>query len=145
MAPKTLTSGGSSGSGPAVITRLAASSSGASGAHACHASTSAAASVKRRSKAVASGAGTVRNVNEVTIPKRPPPAPRSAQNSSGSRCSSHSTSRPPSATVAPTSESEVSPWRRPMIPSPPPSVSPAIPTSGPQPAGIVTPCSSRAS
>jgi hypothetical protein len=32
-----------------------------------------------------------------------------------------------------------------MIPSPPPSVSPAIPTSGPHPAGIVTPCSSSAS
>ena len=69
-------------------------------------------------------------------------APRSAQNSSGSRSSSHPTSRPSASTIrALTSESQVSPCTRPRRPSPPPRVSPAMPTVAPQPAGMVRPCS----
>ena len=80
------------------------------------------------------------------MPKRPPPGARSAQNSSGSRCSSHSTATLAADGDLRTGErSPGQPVAAAHDPSPPPSVSPAIPTSGPQPAGIVTPCSSRAS
>ena len=76
--------GGAAGSGPAVTSRLAASSSGASGAHACQASATAAASSYGhcRCSVVVVGAGTVRSVSSVTTPNWQPPAPRKAQNSS---------------------------------------------------------------
>ena len=148
MAPNTCTFGGAAGSGPAVTSRLAASSSGASGAHACQASATAAASSYGhcRCSVVVVGAGTVRSVSSVTTPNWQPPAPRKAQNSSAWRCSSQSTTRlSASTTCAATSWSQVRPCLRPRIPSPPPSTSPAIPTVGPQPAAIATPCGSSAS
>ena len=105
IAPKTLTTGGSPGSGPAVITRLAAISSGALGRPRLprlHELDRGALPAKVEGGRVRRG--TVRNVNDVTIPKCPPPAPRSAQKRSGSWCSSHATTRPSaSATSAPTS------------------------------------------
>jgi hypothetical protein len=59
---------------------VASTSSGASGAHACQAWTTAAAAAggQTRWKTVVAGAVTVRNTREVTTPKWPPPAPRSA-------------------------------------------------------------------
>src|SRR5215216_2512537 len=88
------------------------------------------------------GAGTVRNASEVTTPKLPAPAPRRAQNSSGSRVASHSIRRPFARTIwAPIRWSEVTPYFLPRIPSPPPRVSPATPTSGQVPAGMARPCS----
>ena len=66
------------------MSKLAASSSGAAGAQLCQASTTAAARAcgQGRWKTVAVGAGTVLNTRDVTTPKLPPPAPRSAQNRS---------------------------------------------------------------
>ena len=82
-------------------------------------------------------------MSEVTTPKRAPPAPRSAQQQV----------RLVGVDDAPVGEhdlrarrlSEVSPCRRPRIPRPPPSVRPAMPTVGPQPAGMVRPWASSAS
>ena len=139
---------GRSGSGPAVRSRLAATSSGASGAQCCQASTSVAAAAggQRRSKVVASGSGSVASTKLVTTPNRHAPAPRSAQNRSPWWCSSQRTIRPSASTTsAASSWSEVSPCRRPRIPSPPPRVRPAMPTVGPQPPAIVRPCSASAS
>ena len=148
IVPNTCASTGAAGSADAVTSRLAASSSGPSGDHDCQAaiSSGAAAAGQTRWKPVSSGAATVAKASAVTTPKRAPPAPRSAQNRSGSRSASQVTERPSgSVTCAARRASEVSPWRRPRIPSPPPRVRPAMPTSGPQPAGIVTPCGASAS
>jgi hypothetical protein len=78
--PTTSTPGGRSPS-PAVNRKVASSSSGPSGAQACHAWTTAAAAAggQVRWKMVAAGAGRVRNTREVTTPKCPPPAPRPEQ------------------------------------------------------------------
>jgi hypothetical protein len=143
-----LTAGGRPASPAAVTSRLAASSSGAAGAQVCQAPITAAAWVcgQVRWKLVAAGSGSVRNTSEVTTPRLPPPAPRSAQNSSWSWWSSQSTTRPSASTTRAASRwSQVSPCVRPRIPSPPPSVSPAIPTVGPQPAGMVSSCAASAS
>ena len=132
----------------AVTLRLAASSSGPVGAHPCQASTTSAAWSygHDRWKFVADGSGTVRNSNDVTTPRVPAPAPRSAQNRSPSWCSSQRTTRPSARTTsAPIRRSEVTPYFRPRIPSPPPSVRPAIPTEGQVPAGMARPCSCNAS
>ena len=87
------------------------------------------------------GAGKLRKLSEVATANWPPPAPRRAQKRSGSRCSLASTMRPSARTTrAPSSWSAVRPCERPRMPSPPPSVRPAMPTSGPQPAAIVRPC-----
>ena len=142
----TSTEGGRSISSEAVTFRLAASSSGPFGAHACQASITAAASENghERWRLVASGAGTGWKTRDVTTPKLPQPAPRSAQNRS-SWCSSHVTTRPSARTIsAPTSESEVTLHVRPRMPSPPPSVRPDTPTDGQVPPGMVTPCSCSA-
>ena len=142
------TDGGSATSSEAVTLRLAASSSGPVGAHPCHASTTSAAWSygHDRWKFVAAGSGTVRNSKDVTTPRVPAPAPRSAQNRSSSWCSSQRMTRPSARTTsAPISRSEVTPYFRPRIPSPPPSVRPAIPTEGQVPAGMARPCSCNAS
>ena len=140
--PYTSTDGARSMSPVAVTFRLAASSSGPLGAHSCHASmTEAAAAYGHvRRKFVASGASTVRKMSEVTTPKLPAPAPRSAQNRSSSWCSSHARMRPSARTIsAPTRWSEVTPYFLPRIPRPPPSVRPATPTDGHVPAGMARP------
>ena len=87
IVPNTCASTGAAGSADAVTSRLAASSSGPSGDHACQAaiSSGAAAAGQTRWKPVSSGAATVAKASAVTTPKRAPPAPRSAQNRSGSR------------------------------------------------------------
>ena len=129
---------------PAVTFRLAASSSGPCGAHSCHASMTAAACEYGQVAwtFVADGAGTVRKSNEVTTPKLPAPAPRSAQNRSSWWFSSHSRMRPSARTIwARKSWSDVTPYVRPRIPSPPPSARPAIPTGGQVPAGMARPWS----
>ncbi len=83
------------------------------------------------------------NVNEVAIPKFPPPPPWLAQKRSPSsppldfvQCRSV-----PSAvmTSIDSSRSQVSPYERPTTPCPPPSARPLIPTVGHEPAGIATP------
>src|SRR6266487_2860480 len=87
---------------PATVSfRLAASSSGPAGAHPCQASMRAAARASGHTRwtFVASGAGTVRNTSDVTTPKLPAPAPRSAQNRSSSWCSSQSRTRPSARTI----------------------------------------------
>ena len=81
------------------------------------------------------GHGTARNTSEVTTPKLPAPAPRSAQNRSASWVSSQWTRRPSARTIwTPIRRSEVTrvscrgfPARR--------SVKPATPTAGQVPAG----------
>jgi len=79
MTPNTSTEGGSSTWALVPITRLAASSSGATGPQDCQASITAAASEKGqvRWKFVAAGARTVPKVRAVTTPKLPGPAPAS--------------------------------------------------------------------
>ena len=111
-APYTSTDGDWSMSPDEVIFRLAASSSGAVGAQCCHPSITAVARVggHARWKFVAAGAGTGRKTNDVTTPKFPAPAPRSAQKRSSWWCSSHSRTRPSARTTsAPTSKSDVTP------------------------------------
>ncbi len=100
-APYTSTEAGWSTSPAAVTFKLAASSSGPTEAHPCQASMMAAArgNGHARWKFVASGAGTVRNTSDVTTPKLPAPAPRSAQNRSSSWFSSHSRTRPSARTI----------------------------------------------
>ena len=120
-APNTLTC-----SGGVVISRLAASASGASGAHACQAAIAAAGSSQNVSNAVITGSRTVAISSAVTTPKRA--AARAAQ-------------RPQQVVVgldhAPVGEHHLgganavrsSPYVRPRIPRPPPRASPATPTS----------------
>ena len=84
IAPITSAVGGSSGSAGLRSSKLAASSSGASGAQRCHVSTREAAvdNVQVSRKLVMVGAGTGSNVRDVTTPRRPAPPPRSPQNRS---------------------------------------------------------------
>src|SRR6266540_484921 len=81
-APYMSTEDGWSTAPVAVTFKLAASSSGPVGAHDCHASMTATACEggQARWKFVTLGAGTVRKTSDVTTPKLPAPAPRSAQN-----------------------------------------------------------------
>src|SRR6266540_170992 len=147
-APYMSTEDGWSTAPVAVTFKLAASSSGPVGAHDCHASMTATACEggQARWKFVTLGAGTVRKTSDVTTPKLPAPAPRSAQNRSWWWASSHSIGRPSARTIcAPARWSEVTPYLLPRIPSPPPSVRPATPTGGQVPAGIARSCSCRAS
>jgi hypothetical protein len=85
----------------AVSFRLAYSSSGARGAHRCQASMMAAARPGGHTRwtLVTAGAGTVPNNSEVTTPKLPAPAPRSAQNRSSSWVASQSRTRPSARTT----------------------------------------------
>src|SRR5919199_3213199 len=92
--------------------------------------------------AVSCGAGTVSNVNDVTMPKLPPPPPRNAQNRSGCADKDAVRDRPSAVTTcAEISRSQVSPYLRDSTPSPPPRVRPAMPTDGQVPAGKHLPAS----
>ena len=79
-----------------MIRRLAAISSGASGLHSCQARASAGAWAcgQTSRNAVAGGGVTVAKTSSVTTPKRPLPAPRSAQKRSACSCSLHVIVRP---------------------------------------------------
>ena len=83
---------------------------------------------------------------DVTTPKLPPP-PRSAQQQVGVVAASQAVTVSPAAvtTVAPTSRSQVSPYRRATTPMPPPSARPESPTVGQEPAGIAAPCAASQS
>ena len=90
------------------------------------------------------GSGCARKVKDVTTPKLPPP-PRIAQNRSGSRPASVSTTEPSaSTTVAAIRLSIVSPKPRDRCPTPPPSVRPPTPVVEITPAGTTSPCSAVA-
>src|SRR5947209_14090009 len=123
------------------------SSSGMLMIHCCHPPSTSATDPagKSSSNTVSCGAGTVSKVNDVTMPKLPPPPPRNAQNRSGS-ADTDTVRDAPSAvtTVADTSRSQVSPYLRDSTPMPPPSVRPAIPTDGQEPAGKHRPALARA-
>ena len=83
----------------------------------------------------------MRNENDVTTPKLPPP-PRIAQKRSGSRSASVETTEPSArTTVAATRLSIVSPNARVRCPRPPPSVRPPTPVVEITPAGTAPPCS----
>ena len=89
--------------------------------------------------------GRVRSTSDVTTPKLPAPAPRSAQKSSGSRRSSQVSRRPSAVTMSALARlSHVRPQPRDSTPTPPPSVSPAMPTVGHDPAAIPTPAAASA-
>ena len=82
-------------------------------------------------------AGNVRNVNDVTTPKLPPPPPRNAQNRSAWSSADAVIASPlGSTTEADTSASHVNPERLASHPRPPPNAKPAMPTVGQLPLGI---------
>src|SRR2546429_222933 len=108
---------------PELITQLDHSSSGAPEIHCCHAENTCGTlpDGKRRENTVSAGAGTVLKVNEVTMPRLPPPPPRSVQNRSGSEEADASTSRASAViTLADTRESHVRPNFLVSTPIPPP-------------------------
>ena len=86
------------------------------------------------------GAGEVASWNDVTTPRWPPPPPRSAQNRSGS-CSALTlrTRRSAVTTCIEVTASQVSPIARVSTPTPPPRVSPAMPTVAHEPPAIARP------
>src|SRR5580693_1955705 len=85
--------------------------------------------------------GNVRNVNEVTTPKLPPPPPRNAQYRSALSSGVAVIASPLGKTTdADTSASHGRPHCRASDPRPPPRVKPAIPTVGQLPLGINRPC-----
>ena len=89
---------------------------------------------------VIAGAANVFIVNDVTTPRWPPPPPRRAQKRSGSRLGLAVTTRPSaSTTFMAVTASLVSPWARVSTPTPPPWVSPAMPTVGQEPPAIPRP------
>ncbi len=80
-----------------------------------------------------------RNVNDVTMPKLPPP-PRRAQSRSLWACSLASTNVPSASTTSAAIRlSTVSPKRRDKYPIPPPSVRPATPVDARKPDGVAMP------
>ena len=92
------------------------------------------------------GAAKVWKVNDVTTPRCPPPPPRSAQKRSGSLSALAVTILPSARTTCiAVTESQVSPYARVSTPTPPPWVSPAMPTVGQEPPGIPRPCVPSAS
>src|SRR5882762_7113974 len=108
---------------PAVTTQLDQSSSGAAAIHCCQAPRTLATEPagNRRENTVRSGAGSVLNVNEVTMPKLPPPPPRSAQNRSGSESAEAVRSWPSAVTTrTERTRSQVRPNLRASTPMPPP-------------------------
>src|SRR6266567_1555538 len=117
-------------------------SSGACGAQLCHASTMATARLHGQLSVnnVSTSTGCTRKVNEVTTPKLPPLPPRSAQKRSALWLASQVSTRPSASTTwAARRLSQVKPYLRPSTPIPPPSVRPAIPTVGQEPAGSTIP------
>ena len=101
----------------------------------------AAAAGQTRWKPVARGAATVAKASAVTTPKRR--AARAAQRPEqvglAILVAGRRRGRRRSVDLRGAQAVRGQPVRRPRIPSPPPSVRPAMPTSGPQPAGIVHP------
>ena len=115
-------------------------SSGTFGAQACQAVTTSATAPPDHcaSIRVVIGSATVSNRSDVTTPNWPPPAPRRAQNRSGSWSASRSTT-PAVREDDLRAEQAVAgqPVVAPEQAEPPPRVRPAIPTVGPHPAGRV--------
>ncbi len=92
-------------------------------------------------KVEASATGEAWKVNEVLMPKLPPPPPRQAQNRSGFRWASQVSSCPSAVTrVVLTRASAVSPSLREVAAEPPPRASPAMPTDAPLPSANAIPC-----
>src|SRR5580698_4530341 len=80
------------------------------------------------------------NVIEVATPKLPPPPPRLAQYSALSWPGSQVCLTPSAVTMSmDRRSSQVSPYFRPTMPIPPPSVRPAMPTVGQDPPGTALP------
>src|SRR5438270_13510533 len=106
--------------------------------HDCHATISSLAcdQVQYMNTHVATrGSGFTLNLNSVTIPKLPPPPPRSAQNRLGSLVFETWRMQPSGVMIsAPTRVSSVSPIARPASHIPPPCVTPAIPPEALAPA-----------
>src|SRR6185437_9078775 len=122
--------------------------SGACGAQDCQPATTRAAcdQGQDREKSTGSGAGIVRNVNEVTTPKFPPPPPWQAQNRSLLCCGSALavSTAPFAVTICNDSRlSQVSPYARAVTPMPPPRARPAMPTVGQDPPGTARPLAAR--
>src|SRR5512146_2673213 len=118
------------------------SSSGACGAQACHAATTVAASLHGQVARYVTtfDAGRVENLKPVTIPNCPAPPPRHAQKRSGCCVLLARSAWPVAVTItSDTRLSHASPHALPEKPCPPPSVRPAIPTVGQEPAGIAAP------
>src|SRR5262249_33769384 len=126
----------------ALTVRTQDNPSGACGANACHACTTCFATDQGPSIEYVDTlpTGWVRNTKRVTIPKFPPPPPRSAQYRSGCSCAFATTAVPSArTTVASSRWSLVSPNFLPDSPIPPPCVSPATPTVGHVPPGTMRP------
>src|SRR5919112_3521004 len=129
---------------PATALRLSTekSPSGACGANDCHACTTRFASAHDQASEYVdtSSAGCERKTKRVTIPKFPPPPPRSAQKRSACSLALAVTTRPSAnTTVASRRLSQVRPYLRAETPIPPPCVDPAMPTVGHVPPGIIRP------
>ena len=93
-----------------------------------------------RKNSVTSCVGWVRKVNDTATPKLPPPPPREAQYRSGWCLASQVNTLPSAVTIwSDSSASQVRPYLRATTPMPPPRVSPAMPTVGQEPAGMLTP------
>ncbi len=115
---------------------------GVVGSHCCQAPSTdpAAAHGHSRVNRAMGGTGCTPNVNDVTTPKLPPPPPRQAQNRSSLADADAVSSRPSAVTTSSDCTlSHVSPKLRPNTPTPPPNVSPAMPTVGHDPPGSTTP------
>ena len=118
------------------------SSLGVEGIHRIHESRTVAASSQGHSKvnSVTLGIGWTLNVNDVTMPKLPPPPPRLAQYRSLWLLGEHRRKDPSAVTIASEAMlSQVIPYARPKMPIPPPSARPAMPTVGHEPPGSSTP------
>src|SRR6266536_1926779 len=127
-------------------TQLDHNSPGPCGAQCCQASTTVAALAHGQVKVNRDIAETwcTWKVNEVTMPKLPPPPPRSAQKRSALWFASQVSTCPSATTTwAESRLSQVRPNLRLRTPSPPPSVRPAIPTVAQEPAGSTKPCWAR--
>src|SRR6516164_5489474 len=129
--------------GAAERCRFDQSASGACGAQDCQAEITRAACDHGQDKKnrTICPAGRVVKVNEVTTPKLPPPPPRQAQNRSGLVLALHVLSWPSAVTICRDfTLSLVRPYARDTTPTPPPRVSPAMPTVGQDPPGTARPC-----
>lgn len=122
--------------------RLDQSASGATGAHDCQPwiTRPARDQGQERKKSTSLLSWWVRNVNDVATPKFPPPPPRQAQYRSLCWEESQVTTDPSARTTCAAFRlSLVSPKARPTTPTPPPSVSPAMPTVAHEPPGTASP------
>src|SRR5262245_55529353 len=93
---------------------------------------------------VTKSTGCVRKTSLVTTPKLPAPAPRSAQNNSGSLCALQKRCRPSAVTTSICVRlSHARPRARDEYPWPPPRVSPETPTASQVPNGTARPMVQR--